>query len=343
MVKIGIVGVGFMGMIHYLAARRLEERGLARVSAICSRDPKKRAGDWRGIRGNFGPPGEQMDLSRVRTYDTLDAMLGDADVDLIDVCLPTAQHPAAALAASRARKHVLVEKPISLKTEDADAMVAATKKAVKLLMVAQVLPFVPEFAYAWQVIRKGEYGRLLGGHFKRVIAKPDWSAEIADAAQTGGPAVDLHIHDTHFIRLLCGMPSQVCATGFADQGVVQYLTTQYRFGAEGPALTCSSGAVACKDRPFVHGYELYLERATLAYESGTQPLTLLKADGGSERVEAGAGEPLQGFIDELTAAANAVSSGTESELLGGQLARDALVLCHKECESVRTGRPIDLA
>jgi hypothetical protein len=72
-------------------------------------------------------------------------------------------------------------------------------------------------------------------------------------------------------------------------------------------------------------------------------LTVLKADGGSERVEAGGGEPLQGFIDELSAAANAVNSGQESELLGGQLARDALVLCHKECESVLAGRPIDLA
>ncbi len=343
MLRIGIAGIGFMGMIHYLAARRLEERGIARVGAICSRDPKKRSGDWRGIRGNFGPPGEQMDLSRLKTYERLDAMLADPDLDMIDVCLPTAQHPAAALAASGAGKHVLVEKPIALKTEDADAMVSAAIKAGKLLMVAHVLPFFPEFSFARQMIRKGEYGRLLGGHFKRVITKPNWSAEIADAAQTGGPAVDLHIHDTHFIRLLCGMPKQVVATGFVEKGVVQYLTTQYRFGPDGPAISCSSGAVGCKDRPFVHGYEIYLERATLIYESGTQPLTVLKANGGSERVEAGAGEPLQGFIDEMTAAAMAVQSGQESELLGGRLARDALVLCHKECESVLAGRPIDLA
>jgi predicted dehydrogenase len=342
MVRIGIAGIGFMGMIHYLAARRLEERGLARVTAISSRDPKKRAGDWRGIRGNFGPPGEQMDLSRVKAFERLDAMSADPELDLIDVCLPTAQHPAAALAALRASKHVLVEKPIALKAEDADAMVAAAKQAAKLLMVGHVLPFFPEFSFARQMMLKGEYGRLLAAHFKRVITKPDWSAEIADAAQTGGPAVDLHIHDTHFIRLLCGMPRQVFATGLVDKGVVQYLTTQYRFGPNGPAISCSSGAVGCKDRPFVHGYEIYLERATLVYESGTQPLTVLKAGGGSERVEAGDGEPLQGFSDELTAAVNAVNSGKESELLGGRLARDALVLCHKECESVLAGRPIDL-
>src|SRR5258708_5795920 len=125
MVRIGIVGIGFMGMIHYLAARRLEEQGVARVSAICSRDPKKRDGDWRGIRGNFGPAGEQMDLSQVRTYERLDALLADRDIDLVDICTPTAQHPTGALAALKAGKNVLVEKPIALRTEDADAMVAA--------------------------------------------------------------------------------------------------------------------------------------------------------------------------------------------------------------------------
>src|SRR5919199_2914253 len=82
MVRIGIVGVGFMGMIHYLAGRGLKG---ARVEAVCSRDPKKLAGDWRGIRGNFGPPGEVMDLSDVKKYDRIEALLADPDIDLIDV------------------------------------------------------------------------------------------------------------------------------------------------------------------------------------------------------------------------------------------------------------------
>ena len=67
MIRIGIVGIGFMGMIHYLAARKLQG---ARVEAICSRDEKKLAGDWRSIQGNFGPRGEQMDLSALRTLTT---------------------------------------------------------------------------------------------------------------------------------------------------------------------------------------------------------------------------------------------------------------------------------
>src|SRR5438046_7424050 len=105
MVRIGIVGLGFMGWVHYLATKRL--RG-ARLTAVCSRDPKKLAGDWRGIRGNFGPPGEMVDLSHLKRYDRLEALLADPDIDLIDVCNPTQAHPATAIAALNAGKHVLV-------------------------------------------------------------------------------------------------------------------------------------------------------------------------------------------------------------------------------------------
>src|SRR5437016_9085385 len=155
MIRIGIVGIGFMGMIHYLAARNLKG---AKVTAVCSRDPKKLAGDWRSIRGNFGPPGEMVDLGGVKKYDRLDALLADPDIDLIDVCNPTQAHPATAVAALNASKHVLVEKAIALQPQDADAILAAARQAGKLLMVAHVLPFFPEFAYAAEVVRAGRHG-----------------------------------------------------------------------------------------------------------------------------------------------------------------------------------------
>jgi predicted dehydrogenase len=338
--RIGIVGIGFMGMIHYLAATKL--KGLGKVTAVCSRDRKKLAGDWRGIQGNFGPLGEQMDLTHVKKYERLEDLLADPDIDLVDICNPTSLHPETAIKALNAGKHVLVEKPIALRTENADAMVLAARNAGKLLMVGHVLPFFPEFAFAQKVIGQRMYGKLLGAHFKRIITKPDWSTDIADPEKTGGPAIDLHIHDTHFIRVVCGMPKKVFATGVVDQGVVHYLTAHYLYGADGPAITCSSGAVACKDRPFVHGFEIYLEKATLTYESGTQPLTVLKAEGGSEKPENDDSEPLAGFIGELTQAVTSIQNNQESELLGGQLARDALVLCHKECESVKSGQAVSV-
>jgi predicted dehydrogenase len=329
-----------MGMIHYLAAQAL--RG-AKVTGVCSRDPKKLAGDWRGIRGNFGPPGTMMDLSGVEKYDRLDTLLADPDIDLVDVCNPTELHPATAIAAVQAGKHVLVEKAIALRPEDADAMIAAARKAGRLLMVAHVLPFMPEFAFAADAVRSGRYGRLLGGHFKRVISRPDWSSEIADPAKTGGPAIDLHIHDTHFIGLLCGVPDRVFSSGLVEKDCVQYLTTQYLYGLGGPAVSCSSGAVAQSGRMFVHGYELYLEKATLLYESGTAPLTVYTADGKSDQPQLTAGDATAGFTLELQAAVDGVGAGREPNLLSGQLARDALMLCYRECDSVRSGSPVAVA
>jgi predicted dehydrogenase len=327
-----------MGMIHYLAARKVKG---ARVTAICSRDPKKLAGDWRGIRGNFGPPGEQMDLSRLKKYDRLEALLNDPDIDLIDVCNPTFLHAPTATAALRAGKHVLVEKAMAMDPQEADSMLKVANRSGRLLMVAHVLPFFPEFAYAAEVMRAGTYGRLLGAHFKRVIAKPDWSAEIADAAKTGGPAVDLHIHDTHFIGLTCGVPAKVFSSGVQEDDAVSYLTTQYLYGADGPAVSCSSGAVAQKGREFVHGYEIYLEKATLVYESGTAPLTVYTADGKAKQPKLkGGGEATAAFTTEIQAAVDGVAAGKEPDLLSGKLARDALVLCYKEIQSVRTGKAV---
>ena len=338
MIRIGIVGIGFMGMIHYLASRRLKG---AQVVAICSRDPKKLAGDWRSIRGNFGPAGEMMDLSAIKKYDRLEKLLADPDIDLVDICNPTHMHPETAMQALKAGKHVLVEKCIALAIRDADAMVEAAAKAGKLLMVAHVLPFFAEFAYAAEAIRSGRFGKLLGGHFKRVISQPDWSAEIADAGKTGGPAIDLHIHDTHFIALVCGVPPAVFSTGVQEQGAVQYLTTQYLYGSGGPCVTCSSGALAKKSRPFVHGYEIYLARATLVYESGTIPLTVLHADGRTEQPKFEAeDDATAAFTAEIQAAVDGVGDNRLPDLLSGRLARDALVLCHSECESVRTGKPV---
>jgi predicted dehydrogenase len=338
MIRIGIVGIGFMGMIHFLAARKLKD---ARVEGICSRDEKKLAGDWRSIQGNFGPRGEMMDLSGIKKYRQLDELLADPNIDLIDVCNPTNLHPETAIKALQAGKHVLVEKAIALEPKDADAMLAAAKKAQRLLMVAHVLPFFPEFAYAAQAIRGGQYGKLLGGHFKRVISKPDWSAEIGDASKIGGPAIDLHIHDTHFIGLIAGVPNHVFSTGVVSNGAVDYLTTAYLYGAGGPAVTCSSGAVAMKGRPFVHGYELYLEKATLIYESGTCPLTVLKADGTSEQPKlSGGDDATTAFTLEIQAAVDGIKANREPDLLSGKLARDALVLCYRECESVKSGKVV---
>jgi predicted dehydrogenase len=340
MVRIGLAGIGFMGRIHFLAAGKLREAGKAAVVAVCSRDKSKLAGDWSSTRGNFGPPPGHVNLDGVKKYEDYAALLADPDIDLVDICTVTHMHASMAIQALKAGKHVLVEKAIALTLDEARQMTEAAKSAGKLLMVAHVLPFFPEFKFAADAVRGGRYGKLLGGHLKRVISRPDWSADIADAAKTGGPAVDLHIHDTHFIGLIAGVPPMVHASGMEANGAVEFLTTNYLYGPGGPALSCSSGAVATSGRPFVHGFELYLEKATLAYDSGGVPLTVYTPDGKATHVAHGSGDPIDAFADEIGTAAEGVTSGKEPALLSGQLAADALALCFKEIESVRTGQAV---
>jgi predicted dehydrogenase len=337
MVGIGIVGIGFMGMIHFYGASKL--RG-ARVTAITSRNPKKLAGDWSSIQGNFGPRGKpNEDLSGVEKYREISRLLADPQVDLVDICLPTEQHAQVAIAALRAGKHVLVEKSISLDLKEADRMLAEARRAGRHLMVAHVLPFFPEFAFARRAIESKKYGRLLAAHFKRIISKPTWSEDIASLEKTGGPAVDLHIHDTHFIGLVCGLPQKVFARGLSERGYVTYLTTHYMYDDE-RAVTCSSGAICQPGRPFVHGFEIYLEKCTLLFETATQPLTVLTTDGKSTQPKLGSGDPIVAFTAELQHAVHVASRGIDEAELSGALARNALLMCQAEAKSVLTGKPV---
>jgi predicted dehydrogenase len=345
MVGVGIVGIGFMGMIHYLAYRKVAG---GRVVALCSRDPKKLAGDWTSIQGNFGPRGTQMDLSAHAAYTDVAALLADPKVELVDLCVPNDEHAGLAIQALEAGKHVLVEKPIALTTADADRMVAAARASGKLLMVAHVLPFFPEWGFAREAVASGRYGRLRAAHLMRVISKPDWSSGIADAERSGGPAVDLHIHDTHYIGLVCGVPRAVQARGVVEGGAVVYLTTQYLYDDPQLAVSALSGALSQAGRPFAHGFELYLEQATIAFESATlagqahvaMPLSVILPDGRVERPELGSGDPIDSFADELTVAVDAVARGTPAPQLSGDLARQALVLCRAEIESVKTQKAV---
>jgi len=348
-VGIGIVGIGFMGMIHHLAASKLAG---GKVAAICSRDPKKLAGDWTGIRGNFGPPGAQVDLTGVAGYADFEGVLADSSVDLVDLCVPNDEHARLAIRALEAGKHVLVEKPIALTMADADAIVAAAKASGKLLMVGHVLPFFPEFAYAREVIASGGHGALRAAHLMRVIARPDWSSGIADADRSGGPAIDLHIHDTHFIGLVCGVPKAVHSRGVVEHGAVVHLSTQYLYDDPNLAVSAVSGALSQSGRPFAHGFEFYLERATLSFEFANlggqghlaTPLSVILPDGSVDRPDLpGSGDPVDAFVAELTAAVESVRSGTPCPMLSGDLARQALGLCHAEVESARTGKAVAVA
>jgi len=346
MIGIGLVGIGFMGMTHYLALQRTQG---ARVTALCSSSKTRLAGDWTGIQGNFGPRGTHMDLSSHARFEKFDDMLADSSVDLVDLCVPNDAHAPMTIRALEAGKHVLVEKPISLSLADADRMLAAAKASGRMLMVAHVLQFFPEFAFLLEAAQSGRYGKLQAAHFTRVISRPDWSSAIGDAEKNGGPAIDLHIHDTHFVGLLCGVPTAVHSRGTRNGDTVNHLTTQYLYeGADGPAVSAVSGALVQKSRPFAHGFEAYLEGATIslgiadpAGAGPVNPLVVYEPEG-STHPQLGAGDPIDAFAHELSAAVKAVATGVEYPGLSGTLARQALAMTLAEVESVRTGLPVRL-
>lgn len=349
MVRIGLIGIGFMGMTHFEGSKKVLNGA---ITAIATRDQAKLSGDWSSIQGNFGPRGGQVDLSKIQKYSDYHELLSDPDIDLVDICLPTDQHEKVVLEALAAGKHVLVEKAISLDLAAADRMVEAAKRAGKLLMVAHVLPFFPEFRFAAETIKSQKYGKLRAAHFRRVISKPDWSADMSDLRKTGGPGIDLHIHDTHFIGLVCGVPRAVYSRGILEQGFAQHLTTQYLFDDPELTVSCLSNGIAAKGLPFGHGFEIYLEQATLLYDFCTlgnepflnRPLTLVTADGKVTLPTLDGGtEWCSAFTAEIQVAVDAVRSGQEPALLSGSLARDALKLCYLEAESVRTGQTMKVS
>jgi predicted dehydrogenase len=344
MINVGIAGIGFMGWIHYLAYQKVPG---VKVTAICDQVPKRLAGDWSDIKGNFGPPGQKIDVSQMRTYTQLAELAADPDVALIDVCLPPFLHPEAVVLALRSGKHVFCEKPMALTTDDCSRMVAAASASGRQLFIGHVLPFFPEFAHARELVASGRYGRPLGGNFKRVISDPLWLKDFYDPRRVGGPMIDLHVHDAHFVRLLFGMPTEVSSLGRMRGEVVEYFDTLFRFADPSLVVRATSGVINQQGREFTHGFEIHLEQATLHFEfagfrdqAELMPLKVLTSDGQVVRPELGGGDPTRAFETEIAEVIRCAKSGQPSAVLSCDLARDAVVLCHKQTESVRTGRPV---
>ncbi|MFN0126643.1 MAG: Gfo/Idh/MocA family protein [Verrucomicrobiales bacterium] len=341
MLRVGLTGIGFMGWIHYLAWKNVPG---AQVVAFHSSDAGKRAGDWSSIRGNFGPPGEKIDVSGMRRHATLDALLADAEIDLVDICSPPHAHAAAIDACLVAGKHVLCEKPLALDDAEAQRLARAAAAAGRRLMVAHVLPFLPEFALLLDAHRDGRYGALVTGRFRRVIGPPDWIPDFYDPARIGGPLIDLHVHDAHLMRLLFGMPRAVTARATQRDGQPKFIEALIDF-PDGRFAAATCGVTDAPGRPFCHGYEVQFERATLqfdfvALQDGTEslPLKILHADGRIERPAVGSGDMVDAFTAELSLAA-AIATGRQAEsILDGGLAADALTICQAIARATASGR-----
>ena len=143
--RIGIVGLGWVAGAHIETFKHVTG---ARVTAVCSR----RKHDATALEAKYGIP--------LRPYADYDAMLADPDIDVIDICTPHSLHPAQAIAAARAGKHLIIEKPIALYWKDAKKVRDAIRKARVRAMVGFEVRFSAQFVLIKSVVDQGLLGDL---------------------------------------------------------------------------------------------------------------------------------------------------------------------------------------
>jgi predicted dehydrogenase len=171
------------------------------------------------------------------------------------------------------------------------------------------------FAYATELVRSGKYGPAIGGYFKRVISDPTWIPDFYQADKVGGPLVDLHVHDLHWIQLLFGKPKSTHAVGRLHGSVAKYVHVLYEFESPDIAVSSSSGVIDGPGRPFAHAFELHLRDATVHFEfaahsdaAESMPLKVITRDGQVLRPELPAADDIDAFEAEIGEMAQSVLS-----------------------------------
>jgi predicted dehydrogenase len=212
---VAIIGPGMIGASHAAAWREVG----AEVSYLVSRHPDATL----------------KDAPNARTVTDLEVALMDPDVDIVTVCTPTPTHRTFAEAALRAGKHVLLEKPMALTVPDAQAIAREAEVSGRVLMVGHVVRFFDAYVRVRRVVQDGGIGRPVHVRAERMIAPPatPW---WFDEEQSGGPAVDLGIHDLDQANLLLGRLVGVRSASLDPLGPVE-TTVRYEDGGLAQVLS----------------------------------------------------------------------------------------------------------
>jgi predicted dehydrogenase len=316
-----------MGATHAGAWRQVPGVTLA---AVMSSDERKLAGDLTSIEGNLGNSGELLDFENVKKHRTVEAALADPDVDAIDICLPTDLHSSVAMAALRAGKHVLVEKPIALNYADAEILVREAATSGKILMAGQVLRFAPAYSLLKTLLQTA--GPLRSALFRRRCAAPAWSRWLADPARSGGGAFDLLIHDADFCISLWGLPRSVRASGFEDMpNGVDIIHAELDYPGLGPVIV-TGGWHHPKSYPFSMEFTVTAREATFEWPFGAPDLREYRLDGSSAAHELPASDA---FAAELNYFTECVRHNRQPDLCPPRESAQAVALMRFMLESRR--------
>jgi predicted dehydrogenase len=330
MIGVAILGGGFMGAAHAGNYAQLGDR--VRVKWVCSR-PSERAA-------------KVADSLDAALTPEIDDVLQDPEVDVVDVCLPTPLHRDVTERAFAAEKHVFLEKPIALRLEDADAIIAAAERSGKLFMVGLVLRFWPEYVELARRVAAGEIGRPRAVSTHRLSPPADWNDWMADASKSGGVPVDLLVHDFDQMNRLLGTPRSVFAREPAPAHVIA--SVEYD-GAEGVA----EGSMQMpRSFPFSSSIRVLGERGAADYTFRAAPtedggnigavdptargLRIYSADGAPETIELESVDP---WGPEIHYFVECVEGSHPPEQGTGAQARAALVVALAANRSIRSGTP----
>jgi predicted dehydrogenase len=218
MTAIAIIGQGNMARTH---ARAWFELGLGeQIKYVCT--PR---------------PGQPLPFARAARFRTdLADVLHDPEIDTVSVCTPTGSHAEIAVRALNAGKSVLLEKPIALTLADALLVAEAAANSSGTLMVAQVVRFI----HSYQVLREhaevGRLGAVRSVRASRLSSPPTWAAWLSDESASGGPLVDMAIHDFDQLNLFLGTPVSVSAARGPNPGDIE-TTIHYAGGGAGHVVT----------------------------------------------------------------------------------------------------------
>ncbi|MBI1332334.1 MAG: hypothetical protein GC165_05595 [Armatimonadetes bacterium] len=253
MLRVGLVGCGFMGQMHATVYGQLAN---AELVGVFDASPER------------GQPFAEKHGTRY--FSDFDALA--AEVDVIDICLPTYRHAEFTLRAAAQKKHVLCEKPMALNIEDAEKMKAACEEAGVRLMIAHCIRFWPEYALLKQIVDDGRLGKLLSINLTRYGEFPHWGSNnwLADESKAGGGALDMHIHDTDYALYILGKPKEMFSSGSVDEKGVSHIFSTFVY--DGAVCHLEGGWNMPPGTPFKMAFRAVFEKGAIIMDGG--PMTI---------------------------------------------------------------------
>ena len=338
-IRVGVVGLGMMGQTHLDVYAGLEN---VEVVALADADKERLYGYAQAVGNISGQAQGGHALTQARRYTDGYALIADEAIDLVDVCVGTDLHLSMAEAAVLANKHVFIEKPMARDVVQARQLMALAKTSKKHMMVGMCLRFWPGWQWLKEAIESSVYGPLQALHCQRLSAFPGGDF-YRSGARCGGALLDMHIHDTDFIRYCLGRPRAVFSRGYAGvSGATDHVMTQYLYGDAGdpPMVSAEGGWSMAQGYDFSMSYRANFAEATVSYHFDGEDRIHLVRQGRSEIIEVAAG---MGYEHELRFMIAAIMSGADMDLAGWQAAVDAMLIVEAEQASVLSGQLETLA